>query len=142
MLTDHKPLTAIFHPEKGIPQFSANRLRRWAVILSNYQYKIEFVKSKQNYVDVLSRLPIEESDTWENVDVDFITYFGQSSEFAIYFEQVQTAARNDKLLSKVMQFVKTQWPAKITDEFKPYFKLKDELSLECNNTTVVKTNHA
>lgn len=28
LLTDHKPLTIIFNPNKGIPQFLANRLRR------------------------------------------------------------------------------------------------------------------
>lgn len=40
LVCDNKPLVAIFNPQKGIPQFSANRLRRWAVILSNYRYKI------------------------------------------------------------------------------------------------------
>lgn len=27
LVTDHKPLVTIFHPKRGIPQFSANRLR-------------------------------------------------------------------------------------------------------------------
>lgn len=37
LVVDHKLLTTIFCPKKSIPQFSANSLRRWAVILSSYQ---------------------------------------------------------------------------------------------------------
>ena len=39
-VTDHKPLTAILGPKKGIPPLAAVRLQRWAWILSAYIYDI------------------------------------------------------------------------------------------------------
>ena len=38
LVTDHKPLTAILGPKKGIPLLAAARLQRWAWILSAYTY--------------------------------------------------------------------------------------------------------
>ena len=34
LVTDHKPLTTIFHPHKGIPPLSTARLQCWALTLS------------------------------------------------------------------------------------------------------------
>ena len=42
LVTDHKPLTSILNPKKGIPSLAAARLQRWAIILSAYRYEIEF----------------------------------------------------------------------------------------------------
>ncbi|CAG4992023.1 unnamed protein product [Colias eurytheme] len=62
--TDHKPLLSIFGPYKGIPEVSANRLQRYALFLSSYNYEIEYVKSKDNTADYLSRasLPLAPAD--------------------------------------------------------------------------------
>lgn len=51
LITDHKPLVALFGPGKGIPQMTANRLQRWALILSNFVYDIEYVASAENSAD-------------------------------------------------------------------------------------------
>lgn len=42
LLTDHKPLTAIFGSKKGIPTTSANRLQRWAIRLMGYTFNIQY----------------------------------------------------------------------------------------------------
>lgn len=42
IITDHKPLTAILGPKKGVPPMAAARLQRWALLLSAYKYQIEF----------------------------------------------------------------------------------------------------
>ena len=41
LITDHKPLTAVFHPEKGVPAMSAARLQRYALFIAGFDYKIE-----------------------------------------------------------------------------------------------------
>ena len=60
LVTDHKPLMAILGPKKGIPSLAAARLQRWAVLLSAYQYEIQF-KPTQSHgnADALSRLPLQ-----------------------------------------------------------------------------------
>ncbi len=40
LLTDHKPLLAIFRPKKGIPSLTAARLQRLTVLLYTYSYTI------------------------------------------------------------------------------------------------------
>ena len=65
LITDHKPLLAILGPKKGIPSLAAARLQRWAVLLSAYQYEIQFKLTEQHAnADGLSRLPLPlETDT-------------------------------------------------------------------------------
>ena len=59
LVTDHKPLLALFGPNKAIPALAANRLARWALLLSQYDYDIEYRKTSQHgNADGLSRLPV------------------------------------------------------------------------------------
>ena len=61
IIADHKPLTAILGPKKGIPPLAAARLQRWAWILSAYQYDLKFRPTGQHgNADGLSRLPLAE----------------------------------------------------------------------------------
>ena len=47
--TDHEPLITIFGSKKGLPVYIPNRLLRWGTILLNYNFKIEFLTSKNLY---------------------------------------------------------------------------------------------
>ncbi|KAL5479671.1 hypothetical protein EMCRGX_G023227 [Ephydatia muelleri] len=42
LVTDHKPLLALFGPSKATPALAANRLARWALMLSQNDYSIEY----------------------------------------------------------------------------------------------------
>ena len=58
LVTDHKPLTALFGPKKGTPLLAANRLGRWALWLNQFDYTIEYQKTANHgNADALSRLP-------------------------------------------------------------------------------------
>ena len=46
LLTDHKPLTTILGPKKGIPVVAASRLQRWAMLLAAYTYDIQCLHMK------------------------------------------------------------------------------------------------
>ena len=66
LVTDHKPLMAILGPKKGIPSLAAARLQRWAIILSTYQYEIEFKPTQEHgNADGLSRLPLQKGEGTE-----------------------------------------------------------------------------
>lgn len=133
LVTDHKPLVAIFNPNKGIPQFSANRLRRWAVILSNYRYKIIYIKSSENKADFLSRLPLENKEVYgENIDVNYINYFTNNVDFPINHNKIVDATGEDKILSKIINFVTKGWPynANSNIELSKYYPHRNEFSIE------------
>ena len=60
LITDHKPLSTIFSPKSSLPTLAAARLQIWAIILSAYQYDVEFRPTdKHANADGLSRLPLE-----------------------------------------------------------------------------------
>ena len=59
LVTDHKPLLAILGPKKEIPSLTAARLQRWAILLSAYNYTLEFKPTAlHGNADGLSRLPL------------------------------------------------------------------------------------
>ena len=61
MVTDHKPLTSIFGPRKGVPAVAAARLQRWSLLLSACNYDIEFrPTAAHGNADLVSRLPLPE----------------------------------------------------------------------------------
>ena len=57
LVTDHKPLTAIFNPEKDLPAMTAARLQRHALFLAGHRYSIEYRNTHEHTnADGLSRL--------------------------------------------------------------------------------------
>ena len=58
LVTDDKPLLALFGPTKATPSLAANRLARWALMLSQYEYTVEYRQTRDHgHADALSRLP-------------------------------------------------------------------------------------
>ena len=65
--TDHKPLIIISGSKKGLPVSTANRLLRWGTILLNYNFKIEFLTSKNIcHADSLLWLIPQNTEVFEN----------------------------------------------------------------------------
>ena len=134
LVTDHKPLTTILHPQKTTPPLAAARLQRWALLLSAYQYTIEFRSTGQHAnADGLSRLPIkgvpgEESD----VEATALFNLGQVDNLPLTSAQLRTATRNDPILGKVLQHTKEGWKTIHSQDhaLQPYSRRSTELSVE------------
>ncbi|XP_070387200.1 uncharacterized protein [Dermacentor albipictus] len=61
LVTDHKPLLSLFSPDKPVPAMAAARIQRWSLLLSAYNYKIQFKPGKTLIpADTLSRLPVRQ----------------------------------------------------------------------------------
>jgi len=74
LVTDNKPLIALFGPIKATPALAANLLVRWALLLSQYNYIIEYRKtSRHGNAEALSRLPVGSDSPFdcEEIDDDF-----------------------------------------------------------------------
>ena len=66
LLTDHKPLLAILGPKKSLPTLAAARMQRWALLLSAYQYDIEYCTTLEHVnADGFFRLPVKRNYTGE-----------------------------------------------------------------------------
>ena len=65
--TDHKLPLSIFRSKKGLPLYTANRLLHWGTILLNYNFKIEYLSSKNIcHADGLSRLVPKNTEVFED----------------------------------------------------------------------------
>ena len=138
LITDHKPLLALFNPQKGTPSMAANRLARWALTLSQYDYSIEYRRtSEHGNADALSRLPVgedvqfdKEQEAADISTVCTIQTLGQQlnpTDAGILVRE----SRKDPILSAVCRYVKEGWPQHIESEnIRHYKKLEDSLFTE------------
>ena len=130
LVTDHKPLTTIFGPKKGVPALAAARLQRWAIQLSAYNYDIEFrATDKHANADGLSRLPLPGNVPEEGVEVK-VFQIHQLESLPVTSEHIKKAVKADNLLSKVLKYTREGWPPSPQTELKPYLSRREEITIE------------
>ncbi|XP_055910439.1 uncharacterized protein K02A2.6-like [Eupeodes corollae] len=106
--SDHKPLENIFGDKKN-NAIAAARLQRWALILSQYDYKIVYRKgSAMNNADALSRLPVSEPT---DVSSCMINFFNIAGNLPLNANDIAKETSKDDTLSKVISFMNSEWPA-------------------------------
>lgn len=148
---DHKPLLSIFNPGKGVPEVSANRLQRYAIFLSAYNYTIQYVSSQENCADFFSRSHSintvgangtvqsaagqfddgNKEDESSSVDLACYVNFITSGDLPLTLDTVRKETLRDQVLQKVLLFLKTGWPRKCNDnEVSPYWKCRSQFSHE------------
>ena len=132
VVTDHKPLVTLFAPDKGTPAMAANRLARWALLVHQYDYTVEYRRSKDHgNVDALSRLPFSNDTSFDGEemedDVDSVclvrTISRQINPDNPLLVVRETA--KDPILAQVMRFVKEGWPHAFSEELKDFKKLEN-----------------
>ncbi|KAJ8706686.1 hypothetical protein PYW07_012764 [Mythimna separata] len=126
--TDHKPLVTIFGPKQGVPSMAASRLQRWAIKLAAYTYDIEFVRSKDNGADGLSRLPARTSGKQcTKMPEQTFLHFAQNAMLMDY-QEIRKHTSRDPLLGRVLSYLRDEWPSdEIITTLKPYYNRKKEL---------------
>lgn len=134
LVTDHKPLTAIFGAKKGVPSLAAARLQRWAVLLSAYHFDIRFTPTSSHAnADGLSRLPLSVSREESVVSSAEPSIFNisQLEALPVTSAQIESATRADPLLSKILHYTRHGWPQVLPhDSLKPFARRATELTVE------------
>ena len=131
LLTDHEPLTSIFHPSKSLPAVTAARLQRYALFLAGFDYTIMYKNTKcHGNADGLSRLPLH-SETTEESDPVGLFYSTQFEPLPVTAEQVKRETQRDPLLVKVHDLVMKGWAIPQDEQIKPFYQRKDELTVHC-----------
>lgn len=129
LVTDNKPLSAIFHPNAKMPEMSAARLLRYAQFLSNFNYEVVHRKGElhQN-ADFTSRfpLPLNEDVKYEIESFITIAQLQQIELLPITREDIVRETAKDSTLRPVFNALQTGSGLATTE-----FQGKDsELSLE------------
>ncbi|XP_024875936.1 uncharacterized protein K02A2.6-like, partial [Temnothorax curvispinosus] len=138
--TDHKPLVALLQTEntKGLKATTAARLKRWALRLMGYDFKIEFIRTQDfGHADALSRLIDKfRRDNAEELQVASIQamesellqlknrsidFFGKELR-----NNLKKATKEDPLLRSVFQAISEDWKTKEVSESLEYFKRRSE----------------
>ena len=135
LITDHKPLLALFGPSTATPALAANRLARWALMLSQYQYKIEYRRSADHgNADALSRLPSgpdadfdkEEDDEDEHQICMVKTISSQLNPSDSELMVKETA--KDPIISNIIRYTREGWPNTVDATLTPFKTIRDSLS--------------
>lgn len=141
LVSDCKPLCSIMGPKTGIPLMMAGRLQRWSIILSEYNYSIKCVKSKENCVaDCLSRAATIKVDSQVNgtsyssredrLNESIINFIDAPKP--IDFKEIAERTKKDITLNKIFGYVLHGWPthSDMPVECKDYYNRKDYITSE------------
>ncbi|XP_061723525.1 uncharacterized protein K02A2.6-like [Cydia pomonella] len=127
--TDHKPLTHIFGNKVGIPVMAASRIQRWAVLLSGYDYEIEYVASAKNCADALSRLPQTGRDHQASSEVTYVNFV--EDFLPVTNEDVKKTTEKDILLTRIMSYVQSGWPTgQLEENLNPFYVRRNEMYID------------
>ncbi|KIH68448.1 hypothetical protein ANCDUO_01215 [Ancylostoma duodenale] len=139
LLTDHKPLLAIFGSKKGIPAYTENRLQKWATILLGYDFSIQYRSTTSiGKVDSLFRLIASQPTTDEDrviaaisVDADIQHVFINTIRaLPVTADENKEATTNDRLLQLIKTYIKGKWPKSISNaEIQCFYNRRDSLSM-------------
>lgn len=139
LLTDHKPLLAIFGSKSGIPVHSANRLQRWAIILLGYNFDIQYRSTNTfGQVDALSRLISTHVQNDEdtvvaaiNVEADTRKTLSDAIDsLPVTAHDISKLTEKDDLLQNIVRYINANWPNTIKDRYLiQFFNRRDTLSI-------------
>lgn len=132
--TDHAPLVALFGKNKGIPVMHANRLVRWAIYLSTFDFTMQHIKGKENiFADYISRAtkgPVLECTVVEKGE--YINFTESCPDWPINNRKIREETQKDIELKQVRKWIESgKWPFRnVNGNMQKYIHHKDNLRLE------------
>jgi hypothetical protein len=150
VITDHKPLTAIFGRNATKTQHTP-RIERWAMRLQPYNMQLVYKPGKDNPADYFSRHPhnTPKESREETVAEEYVQYLAdRTTPKAMTLQEVATATADDPILKVVMKAIQSnKWYEERVKEnlplsnlYKKLFACREQLSLANDNTVIMKAN--
>ena len=127
-MTDHRPLCKLFGHKEEVRPLAAARMQRWALILSAYTYKIEFVPGQ--CADCLSRLP-RSTTSIHPAEKGSEVHAMTTDNLPVTAKLIATKTAKDTALAKLYTCIRHgTCPSPVPDDLIPYFRRKFELTLQ------------
>ena len=144
LITDHKPLLALFSPTKGTPILAANRLARWALWLNQFNYTIQYRRTQDHgNADALSRLPagedlaFDEEESGEDCDMVCAIHAISQQVSPLDSALLVKESEKDSVIAAVKRFVREGWPqGDLEENVKKFKKMSGSLAI-CNGCLVM-----
>lgn len=137
LVTDHKPLEAIFGNPSSKPPA---RIERWALRLQPYDFTIVYRAGKDNPADYMSRhpLPCIRSRPTESAEA-YVNFAAEhATPGAMTLPEIKAATAADKSLQQVMQYIQTGKWYDVQDTLQSFYRVRDELSKTDDNSLVLR----
>ena len=132
--TDHKPLLGLIGEQKPLPLMASPRVVRWAMLLSAYDYRLEYRAGRlQGHCDALSRLPLPDApaDVRCPVPAELVHMMEVLDGSPVTAQQIRHWTARDPVVSAVYRYVQEGWPSDgvpLSPDFGPYKCRESELS--------------
>ncbi|UYV76686.1 K02A2.6-like, partial [Cordylochernes scorpioides] len=125
--TDHKPLLAIFGDKNNLPALVANRLHRWSLSISNFNFEIKYTKGTEiPLADFLSRFPNPEKGEKEEEMGEILLIENSILDYVL----VSYKTQEDPTLRKLYKLVKyDKYDIESEVDIKPYNRIKNEITI-------------
>lgn len=141
LVTDHRPLTQIFNPQKGLPAYSAIRMQHYAIFLRAFNFNIKYRKSSEHgNADCLSRLPVPVSKP-HNLNVIDVYLLENIETLPITARKIEQETRNDPILSKWLKILKTGNNLNKLDLKYEEFSLRENIILRKERVVIPSSLH-
>ena len=102
LITDHKPLLALFGECWAVPTQASSRIQRWTLTLA---YTLAARSTTQHgNADAMSRLPLTVKPQETPQPPEFVLMMDTMAEGPITCSQIQLWTRKDPLLSSVLRY--------------------------------------
>ena len=131
LYTDHKPLLTLFSEHQAVSSQASARIQRWALTLAMYEYTLVFRSTTDHSnADAMSRLPLPEKPDHTPIPVELVLLAETLEEAPITATHIRLWTRRNPVLSQVLQCIQSGWPASCSQDLKPFWFRRTELSVQ------------
>jgi len=135
VITDHKPLLSIYGTSAQVPSYTATRLQRWALHMSQFNYTIEYRNTLHHgNADALSRHPTPDAtvDVSSGLEIEVnLVATSTLGVLPVTAQEIRKVSLKDKVMSQVYRLTSHGWPEfmETGDPLYPFFLRREELTV-------------
>ena len=130
LVTDHKPLLALFNEHRSTSPQASARIRRWSLLLAAYEYALVFRKTEaHSNADALSRLPLPTVPAEVPTPPELVLLMDHLADSPVTADHIRSWTQRDPSLAPVLQYVQQGWPDQGDPNLMPFSAKREELSV-------------